>query len=364
MPKVAKKTTGVRVGTGNSRKSGSDLNRTKSWVLAGAFVLVFGGIGAYLVSLSNAATAPTVVAPVYTSATHPYIGLTKMVTLKANQKAYLYTTPLIAKVTSWGTGKPTNVGTSTSIICTNSAGVVKVNATHGQNIVRSEIIRPMVRAMLDPGAAGTYRCKLVLYAYSTVAAPGMKAALYPLGGYASAIQVSLSDGDGNATWADTRADSGGHAGYSLNPNGTVINYLQKTLPIPRAATTTSWFVVVDSMISTCTRLSGYPPLCNASSTGVASSTVQTQILIQPTKADGSSCGTNMFTSTAVKTIIPDATHHRTTPNSVSLSGDTLRALPTACTVAKIKLQAKVMAGDYAVAHTGYNYSHAFAFVVK
>jgi hypothetical protein len=364
MAKTTKKKTGVRAKTSHGRKPRFDFGRHQTRIMAGAFALLFGAVGLYFVVSSHAATAPIVTAPVFTDAAHPYTGITKAVTLKENQKAYIYTSPLSAKVTSWGSGKPTNVGTTTSVTCTDSAGNVKLDAIHGQNIVQSETIRPIARGMLDPGAAGTYTCKLTLAAYSTAAASGMTAALYPYDTYAPELRVSLSDGDGNATWADTNADSGGNAGYTLNRNGTVLNYLNKTVPVPRAADTKSWVVVIDSMMTTCKTPTSYPPVCNGSTSTLTSSSVQSQIIIQPTKSDGSSCGASALTSSLVKATISDATHHRTMPNSVTLSGDTLRALPTACTTAKIGLQAKVTAGDYVVAHTNYNYSHALALVVR
>lgn len=295
--------------------------------------------------------------PVYTTADHPVTVLTKSLTLKPGQKAYVYHYPITVKVYSWGGHPATKIGLTSAIRCYNQSGKVVVYGHYGANIgpSSSDMLRPVTRVLLDEPNGGTFTCKLEASAYNPGVVSGMKLGVYADPAYTPGMRFSVST---NATtWTTTVA--GSVAGYSIAP-GKMLTYLTKTVAIPRNAN--SWVVTEDGQITTCNSSTEYPPLCSHSNFA-GYSTVQTWIEIQPVKSDGVTLCGDVIRSSTNQAVITSDRHHQTMLNSYTFTKTMLQnttLLPTTATKAKIALKVKVIAGNYVIAHDAYNYAHAIS----
>lgn len=296
--------------------------------------------------------------PVYTNAGGHVTVLKKTITLRANQKAYLFHTPIYVKVDSWGTGSPANVGQTTTIKCSDVNGRQVARGHWAANIrVADTRMSPQVRIMLDQTTGGTYDCVLTSAAYSTRAASGMKVGVYAA--TADVPQIGLRVFNDAATWTGDAANA---PGYSIAP-GKTLSYMPRVVNIPHTAT--SWTVIADAQISSCNTPQHYVPVCSNASTSIKSSSLRTWIQILPLADDGRTVCAKPVLSAARSVYIDDNRHHQTINNSIILQADKLSSttlFPRTCTKARVTLQAQVTAGDYAIAHDEYHYARVLSLV--
>jgi hypothetical protein len=291
-----------------------------------------------------------VTVPVYTTAGHfTTIGSGLPVSVSSGSAAYVYHTGIEIGVHTWGIGTPTNIGNTVALLCTRSDGA-SFRSHYGVNLVPSDArLYPVARILLTE--PGSYSCVLQIASYSTAAASGMRVGVYPAGDVAYTLRSNrYSIG---ATWT-----SSGTPGWGVSP-GYTLSYMTRVLSIPRGWS--YWTLIADGQVTTCKTADAYPPAC-AGASALQYSDVYTRIEILPVYADGTKCGTPLYSDWR-SARISNARHHMTMLNFRTFSGADLNnpaLFPNACPNARISTKVYVGAGNRVLVHGEYTYAHSIA----
>ncbi|WP_369201621.1 hypothetical protein [Streptomyces sp. PU-14G] len=267
--------------------------------------------------------------------------------LDAGEKLALDTPAMTFSVDSWGTGRPTNIGTTLLLTCTGPDGRPALRAHDGANLTPDEQHRdPDIRALLVAEAAGTHRCEVSASAYSTARAPGMTVRLageQPLDGDRGLVSTRASR---DATTWTRPAEQGD---LLLSP-GTVTEPMttrQKvgaTGPLPR----TRLDIAIDAEVTTCNRADAYG-LCGPRHPRASGATLASWVEVQGLDEAGEPVGAPRRSPTRTRTVSA-AKHHTMLHHTVPVS------VPGEVEQLDIAVKAQVVSGDHMVFHAGYGYA--------
>lgn len=279
------------------------------------------------------ASAP-IALPVTNETSGPVTLYSQTYNFNQGDEAYFVSNPIAFQTGSWGSGQPTNVGTTTRIVCDDANSVEDFNVHYGQNITPANPRDfPLVRGVFVVPATGTYTCSLTGWAYSTQAAPGM--AIRGLG--TPGFTMSLVPGA--TTWTDI-------------DNAVIPTYQTRDAMVDTITNVANTDVtaIMDAQLTTCNDTTSYGGICKGE-TGQSISTIKTWIVVQPLTSNNVACG-GAYTSTPLQIAITWAMHHETFNNQLAAF------IPAACPNAQIILKEQSINGNWVVANGGYNYAHA------
>jgi hypothetical protein len=298
-------------------------------VLAAAIAI---GLPLVLAPLAKATDSFTT--PVTSGAEQWKVMRSKQITVKPNAPVYLAADRMDTYVSSWGSGKPTNVGTTTRITCVDVNNAKnRIDPHYGVNIVRGEHISPAVRTMLTK--PGTYKCELKIRAYSTATAPGMKVTVKGDARLNTSVRAA-----GSTTWSD-ETDSG------LRPrSGTT--QLSKDFPTTAGRKVT---LATDFQVSNCNSgdATRVPAVCAGGSTGAAGNKFRVYASLIPLK-NGKVNGPEVRDNRDA--VVSNGKHHLTMLSAVS------QTMPCGTDAVRAHVGVYMFDGDKGWLHGPYHYSRA------
>ncbi|UNS97595.1 hypothetical protein MMF93_14680 [Streptomyces tubbatahanensis] len=267
--------------------------------------------------------------------------------LDAGEKLALDTPAMTFSVDSWGSGRPTNIGTTLLLTCTGPDGRPALRAHDGANLTPDERHRdPDIRALLVARDSGTHRCELSASAYSTARAPGMTVRLAgeePLDGERGLVSTRASRDA--ATWTRPAAQ-----GDLLLSPGTVAEPMttrksvRATGPLPR----TRVDLALDAEVTACNRADAYG-LCAQRPAHASGATLASWVEVQGLDEAGEPVGAPRRSPTRTRTVSA-AKHHTMLHHTVRVS------VPGEVEQLDIALKTQVVSGDHMVFHAGYGYA--------
>ncbi|MGY1436376.1 hypothetical protein [Streptomyces reniochalinae] len=267
--------------------------------------------------------------------------------LDAGEKLALDTPAMTFSVDSWGSGRPTNIGTTLLLTCTGPDGRPALRAHDGANLTPDEQHRdPDIRALLVAEDSGTHRCELSASAYSTARAPGMTVRLAgrePLDGERGLAGTRASRDA--TTWTRPAAQ-----GDLLLSPGTVAEPMTTrqsvgtTGPLPR----TRLDIAVDAEVTTCNRADAYG-LCEPRHPRASGATLASWVEVQGLDEAGEPVGAPHRSPTRTRTVSA-AKHHTMLHHTVRVF------VPGEVEQVDVAVKTQVVSGDHMVFHAGYGYA--------
>ncbi|MEU3325463.1 hypothetical protein ABZ709_08015 [Streptomyces albus] len=260
--------------------------------------------------------------------------------LSAGDRLALHTPALRFAVGSWGAGRPTNIGTTLLLACTDPEGRRVLTAHDGANLTPREPDRlPAIRALLVARGKGEYRCTLGASAYSTAHAKGMTVRLT---GRRTVIGTRV--GRASATW--TRPAARGD--LLLRPGRTAEPMNGLAAAAGPGAGRRAATVAVDAEITTCNADGAYR-VCRPRDPRPDGSAVTSWVEVRRLDAASGVVGAPV-TSRVERRRVSAAQHH-------AMLHHTLRVpVPARAERLDVRLKVRVDAGDDMVFHAGYGYA--------
>ncbi|NSC22371.1 hypothetical protein FM076_14725 [Streptomyces albus subsp. chlorinus] len=275
--------------------------------------------------------------------------------LRAGEKLALDTPALRFAVGAWGTGRPTNIGTTLALICTGPDGRQALRAHDGANLTPKEPHRnPVIRALLTARADGTYTCGLSASAHSTATARGMTVRLE---GERSVNGTRVS-GD-STTWARPTAD-----GDLLLAPGTTAEPMNTRTRVGAVGALgyASLRITVDAEATTCNRAGAYGRLCRPRNPRASGSVLTSWVEVRERNAAGKAVGP-LHKSPAMTRSVSAGQHHTMLHHTleVTTSREAWGDLPPGGQGrVDIRLKVRVDSGDHMVFHAGYDHGRGVA----
>jgi hypothetical protein len=280
-------------------------------------------------------SALSISVPVDSGQTDPDVILSTVAFTVAERPVYVRLDQLTLRVSSWGAGAPTNVGTTTRVRCYDASNREIMAPHFGANIVRSGLVSPQVHAMIT--APGNYTCKVAVQAYSTAWARGMKLAADTT----TMRFTATAQRPGSMMWS--------HPGdVGIAKNRGVMRFTRDFFGLPDSKVV----FVVDQQFTNCNEADAQrnPQVCAGAVAAAAGGRFRLYTSITPLHADGSVCGPEVRSTEDAD--ISQAAHHRTLIASMTYE------VPVGCAGIRAQAGMALLDGDKGWVHAPANYGRA------